>query len=511
MHPSTRCPRAIAGALCALAVAVLAAPAAGASHKIYLDDGFDGAEIRQESMTLLGPAQVWLVNLRWSRWGGSTAGATGTWGRHDCRTGCGSGPLIDRHPVRVVLSQRRLCSKNGFLARDTWYYLKRTITFTHGIPKGESRRLVARFGCPKDYGVKNPNSTMPVDVVGLDTGVAAVTVGSSHACAQTVAGVLKCWGFNENGQLADGTTRRKRLSPVPVQGLSGAVSQVSAGNLHTCAVSVEGAALCWGYNGEGELGDGSKTDRHKPTAVTGLASGISKISAGVYHSCALTTAGGVQCWGNDDELDDPPISPATTKPVAVAGLESGVVAVGAGNRFTCALTDAGAVKCWGFNEDGQLGNATKTYSAQPVDVHGLGSGVVALSVGSAHACALTDQAALMCWGYNEFGQLGNGTTRSSSTPVAVTGLGTGVLSVNAGFTHTCAVLTDHTAKCWGLNDSGELGTGSYNPATTPVAVKGLTGIAGLGLGGDFTCAVTTAGAVKCWGSNSVGQLGIGKL
>lgn len=511
MHPSTRCPRAIAGALCVLAVALLAGPAAGAPHKIYLDDGFDGAQIRQESMTLLGPAQVWLVNLRWSRWGGRTAAATGTWGRHDCRTGCGSGPLIDRHPVRAVLSQRRLCPKNGVLARDTWFYLKRTIIFTRGVPKGESRRLVAGFGCPKDFGVKNPSSPVPLDVVGLDSGITALAVGSDHACAQSVAGALMCWGFNEQGQLADGTKRRKRPSPMPVEGLSGPVSQVSAGARQTCVVTGAGAAFCWGGNDAGQLGDGTMTDRRKPTPVTGLASGVSQVTAGAYHSCALTTAGGVRCWGNIDELTEPPITPNSTTPVAVAGLETGVAAISAGNRYTCALTDAGGVKCWGFNDDGQLGNATKTYSAQPVDVQGLGSGVVALSAGNAHACAVTDQAALLCWGDNAEGQLGNGTKRSSATPVAVSGLGAGVLSVTAGATHTCAVLTDHTAKCWGLNDFGALGTGNYKPSTTPLAVRGLTEAAGFGLGDEFTCASTAAGTVKCWGDNGLGELGIGKL
>lgn len=514
MHLSPRRTR-LARTACVLAAlaTVSAAPApaataAQAGHKIFLDDGFDGAEIKPDHMTLLGPAQVFLVRLHWSSWGGRTANATGTWGRHDCRTGCGSGPLIDRHPVRVVLSQRRLCPKNGVLPQPTRYYLRRTITFTRSVPKGSRRRVVAGFGCPQDFGVKHPRSATPVGVKGLSSGVAALSAGDSHACAQNTAGALECWGYNDSGQLGDGT-EHKRPGPAAVQGLSGPVSQVSAGNLHTCAVTAAGAALCWGYNGDGELGDGTTTDRRTPTPVSGLGSGVTAISAGTFHTCALTTAGAVSCWGYDDEINGAPISPAHTRPVPVSGLDSGVVAISAGNRFSCALTDAGAVKCWGLNDEGQLGNGTKTHSSQPVAVQGLGSGVVAISAGNAHACAVTGQGALMCWGANDDGELGDGTKTSRSAPGVVDGLGTGVLAVSAGSTHSCAILSDRTATCWGTNDAGELGNGTFKAATRPVAVSGLTGIAGLGAGTAFTCAVTTEGAAKCWGDNGIGQLGIG--
>ena len=176
---------------------------------------------------------------------------------------------------------------------------------------------------------------------------------------------------------------------MPVTGLSGGAA-VAAGGVHTCALTTSGGVLCWGYNGDGRRGDGTRTDRSTPVAVTGLDSGAAAIAAGHDHTCAVTTPGGVICWGDNDhgQLGDGTRTDGST-PVAVVGLSSGVAAVAAGFDHTCAVTTPGGVMCWGWNYYGQLGDGTTTDLSTPVGVVGLSSGVVRVAVGAWHTCALT--------------------------------------------------------------------------------------------------------------------------
>jgi hypothetical protein len=324
-------------------------------------------------------------------------------------------------------------------------------------------------------------------------------LAEGHTCALTTGGV-KCWGRNAEGQLGDGTTTQ-RLAPVDVSGLPSGVVAISAGGDHTCALTTGGAMKCWGLNDYGQLGDGTTAWRNTPVDVSGLSSGVVSISAGAYHTCALTNVGAVKCWGMNDygQLGDGTTTQRST-PVSVAGLSSGMAAVSAGAYHTCAVTNVGAVKCWGENSEGALGDGTRTRRLIPVDVSGLLSGVAAVSAGGSHSCAMTTWGAVKCWGSNFHTQLGDGTNIIRRlTPVDVAGLSTGVAAIDEGWIHSCALTTGGGVKCWG-----------WGAGAVPADVTGLSsGVAAVSDGATHACAVTTGGGVKCWGDNSAGQLGDG--
>jgi alpha-tubulin suppressor-like RCC1 family protein len=305
----------------------------------------------------------------------------------------------------------------------------------------------------------------------------AISAGVDHACLLTGTGGVKCWGWNLFGQLGDRTTTT-RLTPVPVFGLGRGVSAISAGVVHTCALTSAGGVECWGRNQFGELGDGTMTNRSIPVPVSGLGSGVSAIALGLFHTCALTSAGGVKCWGYNDfgQLGDGTRTNSSV-PVAVSGLVGGVTAIAAGGYYTCALTSAGGVKCWGWNGSGQLGDGTTTMRLTPVDVAGLGGSVAELSSGAGHTCASTGVGGVECWGSNGYGQLGDGTTTTRLTPVDISGLGSAVSAIDAGGAHTCALTSAGSVKCWGSNAHGQLGDGTMRDRHAPVAVVGFGGSA----------------------------------
>jgi alpha-tubulin suppressor-like RCC1 family protein len=341
------------------------------------------------------------------------------------------------------------------------------------------------------------------------TASSAISAGEHHTCALTRAGAAECWGDNLSGELGDGTTMN-RTTPVAVTGLGSGVAAISAGEGHTCALTSVGGVECWGTNFWGQVGDGTSMGKTTPVAVTGLSSGVTAISATGGHTCAVTSAGAVECWGSNEYGQ---VGDGTTKeklsPVPVTGLGSGVTAVSVGRNYTCALTSAGAVECWGENTHGQIGDGTTTKKTAPVPVSGLGSGISAITADGFHTCALTSAGAAECWGQNEVGQLGDGTTMEKTTPVPVNGLSSGVTAISAGLDHTCALTSSGAMKCWGANGRGELGDGTVSTKTSPAPVFGLSsGVLAISAGGDHTCALTV-GSVKCWGYNSNGQLGNG--
>ena len=350
----------------------------------------------------------------------------------------------------------------------------------------------------------------PVDVFGLASGMHAVAAGNLHTCALTENGGIKCWGANVRGQLGNGGST-DHWTPVDVVGLGSNMHALAAGYFHTCALTNGGGVKCWGWNYDGALGDGTTITSSTPVNVTGLGSGVRAVATGALHTCAVTGAGGAKCWGNNlfGQLGTGAGTDHTT-PVDVVSLTSGVRAIAAGYGHTCALTESGGVKCWGDNEAGQLGDGTTTDRLTPVDVAGLSSGVRAIAVGGGHTCALTDSGAVKCWGDNYYGQLGDGTTTGRLTPVDVPGLNSRVRALAGGGFHTCALLETGGLTCWGDNHTGQMGVGATTQYSMPVGVSGLnTSVPAVAACGYHTCVLTESGEVNCWGDNRAGQLGNG--
>lgn len=331
----------------------------------------------------------------------------------------------------------------------------------------------------------------------------------SHTCIITTGGGVKCWGRNTYGELGNGTMENSNV-PVDVTGLSSGVREIGAGVSQSCAVTSAGAAKCWGNGNVGRLGNNDSDNQSTPVDVLTLASGTGNIAGGGIHTCAAMESGQAKCWGGSTtgQIGDG-FNSHRYIPVDVTGV-SDALSVKAGDSSSCALTTAGAVRCWGNNTVGALGDGTFVTSYTAVNVSGLSSGVQAIALGGPHACAITAQGGVKCWGQNAFGQLGNNSTTNSGTPVDVEGLSSGIQAIALGMYHSCALTISGGVKCWGHNIAGQLGDISMLDSHVPVNVITLTsGVKAIAAGGYHSCAILDSGAVKCWGLNSDGQLGDG--
>lgn len=348
---------------------------------------------------------------------------------------------------------------------------------------------------------------------------AAVSTGVLHSCGLTTAGDIYCWGWNRDGQLGDGTTS-DRTTPAAVRAGGVTFAQVAAGGGHTCGVATDGLAYCWGFNLTGQLGDGSRTARVTPVAVAGGLT-FSMLSAGSSYTCGVTAAQAAHCWGwnAEGQLGDGTTADQSA-PVPVAG-GLAFASVSAGSFHTCGITTAGDTYCWGRGGSGQLGDGAAADAATPVPVSG-GHRFVEVSAGFEHTCGLTTAQAVWCWGKNTYGQLGLGPMPPTATTPAMVVGSLSFADLSAGALFSCGVTTSDAAYCWGFAGNGQLGTDDVDVCTDPDggfelacaldprAVQGSLAFAAVRAGTQHTCGITRANVVYCWGLGTNGQLGNGR-
>ncbi|MBZ0118480.1 MAG: hypothetical protein K8H88_15870 [Sandaracinaceae bacterium] len=354
-----------------------------------------------------------------------------------------------------------------------------------------------------------PDSAMPTDA-GTMMAVAPPTIsgGSGESsCVVRADGRLWCWGQNDLGQLGLGD-RMNRDRPTAAVPIPPPVRIVASGAGHTCALAADGL-YCWGDNTAGQVGTGLATTPYtSPTRVPSITGNVTALAAGRHHTCAIVD-GAALCWGENlvGQLGDG-TSMERRAPQPVMGLSAAPVALSARTNTTCALLSDLTVECFGANDRGQLGigSLTPASSATPRPL-GL-SDVVQVSLGSTHGCAMTRIGNVSCWGSNLLFQLGDNTMTEHLSPTALS-LPQAALSIAAGGTHTCARLGAEV-RCWGDNANGQCGQPSTTFfARTPSAVTGLGAVAELAAGDSFTCARAGGDDVRCFGLNGFGQLGNG--
>ena len=362
-----------------------------------------------------------------------------------------------------------------------------------------------------------------MDVVGAQ--FVSVNAGLDRTCGITTTGAARCWGFLSFEDLGGGFFQPVSLTHTHVA-VPGDLTFVSleVGVFHTCGVDPKGVAFCWGLNHRGQLGDGTTGSRDTPERVAGGLT-FQSVSAGGTHSCGLTTDGEAYCWGNNagGKLGNGTTTNCTT-PVAVAGGLT-FASLSAGGVHTCGVTRDEEIYCWGGNRDGELGDGTTKNGATPVraslQLPGSQSDLAFASVVSAgvHTCGLTTGGVAYCWGGNENGELGDGTRTQRTRPVRVaTDLTFTSVSASAGTNHTCAITSDGAAYCWGQGpaqlgnipfDEARIeaffaGSNQVRSTSTPLAVSGGLTFASVAPGWFHTCGLTTGGVVYCWGDTVAG-------
>lgn len=349
-----------------------------------------------------------------------------------------------------------------------------------------------------------------------DCGVVDISAGTSHACAVLADGTVRCWG-GWKGMRAGGAG--DALKPMPIPGISGAQA-VSAGREHTCVLTQTGEVWCWGRSGWGQTGAGSLDDEVWPPVKVPNVTGAKSVRSGAHHTCIVTSANQVRCWGRGDHGEvavTPSASNRFASPQSPTGLGD-AVRVGTGQFHTCTVQSTGTARCWGYNATRQLGTTNglgaTDWTQGPTPVANLTfAGMIA--GGAGHTCATKTKlgsSMVVCWGDNSKGQLGNNTNVASGVPVGVTGLSTTTIpsSVSAGTDHSCAVVSG-AIWCWGGNATGQLGNQDNTDIAFPDQVFGITTGVQVSAGAGFTCARLSDKTSRCWGNNTSGQLGMGFL
>jgi cysteine-rich repeat protein len=389
--------------------------------------------------------------------------------------------------------------------------------------------------------------------------IAELAIGLESVCALSTRGQVKCWGDGTTGMLGLGDRANRGDKPGQMgQGLPlvdlGTISgqQIAAGVQHVCVADgradAPGPLVCWGYNGDGELGLGDTNGRGDAPGemgallpLVGVAPTVG-MAAGLDATCAIDEYAQLKCWGanlsgqlgqgDTDARGDQPYELAYLAPVDL-GTNERVSQVAVGRDHACALLVSGKVKCWGGNGRGQLGlGDTKARGALPdqmgdnlpaVELGNAEDPIVQIGAASLRSCALFESGRLKCWGVNSTGQLGledrndrGGLPDQMGDNLPNIELDGPVANFAMGDVHTCAMLDDHRVKCWGMNVLGQLGLPGYLDAGGSPGDMGRLPSVDLGgtpvtvyAGGSESCALFDDGRVKCWGANGSGQLGLG--
>lgn len=361
-------------------------------------------------------------------------------------------------------------------------------------------------------GVQKGNLTWSIAPVGGSTGF--FSSFSTEGVLQGTPGV-GTYQFNLTAHDPVTGASRQQLFELSVNGVPLIVSSITRSNQQTCGISASGGAMCWGNNISGyHLGDTGQNVHTTAVPITGLESGVASISGGSGHLCALRASGALSCWGQGFLGDGPYSSRNTPVPVAFPGYSlNSVTTFDTGNGHVCAVLEDGTVWCWGSNTEGQLSGSLSS-DGFPFQVSGLPAPAVAVASGGSHSCALLDNATAWCWGNNAAGQLGAnrpmGLSQRSLVPVQVVGVPEGISEISAYEHHTCIRTTAGAAKCFGLNNNGQIGDDSLSNRNIPTQVLGLgAGVARISAGHALSCAITTAGEARCWGGTQQGSVGNG--
>lgn len=336
-----------------------------------------------------------------------------------------------------------------------------------------------------------------------------VSAGENHTCAVHSTGRLYCWGRNDYGQLGSGSQDPATI-PTEVVGGHTNWTSVSAGGDTTCGLRSSRRLYCWGGNSFGQLGDGTDGElRTAPTQVWGNRTDWTAVSAANGHVCARRASGRLFCWGYNSEGQVGDGSEETKPlPTQVAGNRTDWVLIDTGGESTCARRSNGRLFCWGYNGDGQVGDGTTARRLKPTQVSGRRTDWATVDTANHHVCATRTTGRLFCWGDGLGGQLGTGATELRLRPTQVSGSRTDWRNVTLGYDHTCARRSTGRIFCWGYNNNHELGDGTTDDSLLPTEVAGdFTDWRALDAGSSHTCARRATGQVYCWGYNSFGQVG----
>ena len=340
-----------------------------------------------------------------------------------------------------------------------------------------------------------------------------VTSGASHSCAILDDGSVSCWGENSNGQLGDGS-RTPSLEPAKASmPLGRKALGISAGSYHTCTLLDDGSIRCWGSNNFGQIGDGTSIERTSPVSVNlGVGKSALAVSSGESHTCAVLNDGTMKCWGlnSNGQLGDGTSTDRLSPENVLMGDEDALM-VSTGSYHTCAIMGDRSVMCWGDNWNGQLGDGTNTDRLSPVEITvPSNSSAVSLDAGALHTCLGMNDGSMFCWGYNAYGQLGNGGFGNSNYPMTTPLSANQLLTnVKVGLFHSCALFDSGQVACWGDNSNGQLGDGTQSGSAIPGIVSLSTNATSITVGQRHSCAILDDARLQCWGANEFGQLGDG--